>query len=336
MAVATGVLIGSFIFLGALVAIPTFLIFGLALPIYLGWKIPRQLAVAGLVAILVAVPLAGLAETDILRTPSPPAASDTTSPNGNGGSVLSNAVATPYAGAEGALYTFTVDVNASYLVPGVVLSGHIVLDVSTCAGATGNNSPSCSTPYPFYTQNETLPANLTTATVTFTQALPGPNIWWWTIGAEAENSTNHTLLWIFLDPANGYGTIQGPVTGNFASTFILILPAILVDLLFYPALVFYFALLIYMLFKNRERRRKQAQEAAKAADMPPDTAAAATPSTSPGTPSLSSGSSAAKPVENACPNCGAVVYPGEKTCWKCGVALGPTASSDAPLPSTSK
>ncbi|NNN17715.1 MAG: zinc-ribbon domain-containing protein, partial [Thermoplasmata archaeon] len=40
-------------------------------------------------------------------------------------------------------------------------------------------------------------------------------------------------------------------------------------------------------------------------------------------------------AEASCPNCGAVVYPGEKVCWKCGTKLASPAGG-SPLPSAPK
>lgn len=321
--VAILTLTGSFLYLGPILAIPTFLLFGLALPIYLGWKVPRQLAIVGIVVLVAAAPVASLLETQMLRQPSPSASSDSVLPYGEGGSVLSAAHVDPFTGAAGGSYTFSVTVNSQYVPRGLTLAW-VTLFVSTCAGATGNASPTCPSGYPFFAQNHSWPNSTSGPTVlTFSQTLPGANLWWWQVGAAARNTTsNASLTWIFLDPANGYGAVQGPVSGDYASTLGLALPAVFVTMLFYPGLVFFIALLVYVFFKRREQRRKMAAQAATL----PTGAPPATPS-APETPPAAG--------ERSCPNCKAVVYPNEAACWKCGAPLG-GAPSGTPLPSGPK
>ena len=64
-----------------------------------------------------------------------------------------------------------------------------------------------------------------------------------------------------------------------------------------------------------------------------------------GTPTLPSGGGAPTPPqapaasasaqERNCPQCGAVLYAGETSCWKCGAKVG-DASAGTPLPSAPK
>lgn len=315
---AGATLIGSFVYLGALISIPTFLFFGLAIPIYLGWKRPRDLAILGLAVLLVAAPVASVWEADLIRQPSPAASSDTGLPYGSGGAVLQGATVSPFAGADGGAYNFSVVVHPEY-VPGNT-SGllWVELFVTTCPGATGNSSPTCPGGYPFYTQNETLAANLTQPfTASFTQTLSGGNLWWFQFATVYRNLTTGNYTWIFLDPANGYGAVQGPVSGDFYSTIGLVIPGLYVAMLLYPGSVFFIALLIYVLFKRREAARK-----------------ASIPGPAPGGPGTAEGPAGTGPAtqerpaatgadEQRCPNCEAVVYANETSCWKCGKSLRP-------------
>jgi hypothetical protein len=244
IAVAILTLLGSFIYLGELVAIAAILIFGLALPIYFGWKRPRTLALAGLVILLIAAPLASVGEATILRTPGPDISSASQLPYGKGGSVLQGAHVTPYTGPQGGLYTFTVVANPAYVPPNDTHLLYLVLFVSTCPGATGSSDPTCPSGYPFYSQNHTFASNVTIAqTVTFNQSLPGANIWWWQMGATVRNVSG-ALVWIFLQGQSGFSGQQGPVSGNFLSTVGIVIPTVFLAMFFYPGIVFFFALLV--------------------------------------------------------------------------------------------
>lgn len=323
-------LVGSFLYLGVFLAIPTFLLFALAIPIYTGWKRPRTLALAGLAALLISAPLASLVEAQALRSPSPSASSDNFLPTGNGGSVLQNAHVNPFTGPAGGTFTWSVTVNPAYVPRGYSTPWFAAIYVSTCPGATGNSSPYCNPGYAFVTRNFTFPANTTTSqVVTFSTQLHGVNIWWWQMALGVRNTTTGSTLYIFLDPGNSYGGVQGPVTGDFLSTFGIVVPNIFVEMLFYQGSVFFFALLVYILFKNRERRRKAEAEAMMMGPAP----GAPPPPMAPGESAAPGGATPAKVDERACPKCGAVVYPNEKTCWKCGTVL--TAPTSAPLPSQS-
>jgi hypothetical protein len=324
VAVATLTLVGAFLVLGPFIAIPTFLLFGLALPIYAGIKRPRLLALMGLAALLVAAPVAAVFEAQNLRAPSPPAASADQPPYGQNGSVLSDAKVTPFTGVAGNTYTFSVVVNPAYLAPhrGPLL--WVNLWVSTCPYPTSNTSIYCNAGYPWIVENHSLPANLTTATtVTFPTTLHLTNVWWWQMAATIPNSTAKGQVdWIFLNPGGPYASVEGPVTGDFLATVGLIVPSLYLALFLYAGLIFFVAVLFYAFFKARERRRKAARSGA--AELPP-----AGPGSGPG-PGSASG------PERTCPNCGAVVYATEANCWKCGrpLTVAPVAPADTPLPST--
>jgi hypothetical protein len=328
----------SFYYLGPYFAIPTFLLFGLGIPIYLGWKIPRQLAVLGIVVILACGPLINWGLTGQAMLPSPAASSAVDATNtSNGHPVLDNAIVSPYNGPGGSSFTFSVNMYTDRL-PKNTTPYSLEVFVSTCPGATGNSSPFCGSGYPFYPVNQSV-VNVTgsPATEVFHVALPGPNIWWWQMGLLAktvkfDTATNQSVTsyqWIFLAVPNAYGAVQGPVTGTWTSTYVLLLPQTVLDVLFYPGIVFYLALLVYVFLKNREARRKASRAGAGSGTIPPTSGNPPTAGTPPilpsGTaPSTSGGSGR---VENACPKCGAVVYANETNCWKCGAALPTSASS---------
>lgn len=328
---AIAIVTPTFLFLGALIAIPAVLIFMLALPIYAGWKIPRQLAAAGLVVLLVSAPLAAAGDTSLLITPSPPVSSDTAYPAANGnGSVLANAKVNPYNGPPGSTFTFTVQYQPQYLPANYSTeSMRAFFFMSTCPGATGNSSSSCTAGYPSYWNNTTVQNPNQAQTFVFTHVVSGVNIWWWQIGVSALNSTGKTV-WIFLDPANGVGTVQGPVTGSAFDIFGYILPAFYEELFLYGGLSFGLALLAYVFFKTRERRRAEARAAAEVASRVPPVEPASTAAEAPGPPMGKPPPALAPQPEMACPNCKAVVYLNETNCWKCGAPLG-SSGAGAPL-----
>ncbi|HEV2230664.1 MAG TPA: hypothetical protein VGS18_00550, partial [Thermoplasmata archaeon] len=68
-------LIGSMLYAGIYIAVLALLVFGLGLPIYAGWKRPRQLALAGLAVLLITAPVFSVLYADELRQPSPLASS---------------------------------------------------------------------------------------------------------------------------------------------------------------------------------------------------------------------------------------------------------------------
>jgi hypothetical protein len=315
-------LIGGFLYLGPYLVSITFLVFGMLVPIYLGWKRPRQLALAGLIALLIAAPLTAPLEAAALLQPSPLASSDPVLPYGNGSAVIQNAKVTPFNAAAGGTFNFTAQLFPQYIPKGDSALLWVTLWVSTCPGATGNSSTTCASGYPLYVLNRTFPnGTATPGSVSFLQTLPGNNIWWWVMGGAVRNVTTQKLFWIFVDPGNSYGAVQGPVTGDFLSTYEYVLPAVYLSLFGLAGIVFFAALLVYALFKSREARRK-IERARPIPPIPGGGSGPLAPSGGPPPPSTT--------VERTCPNCQAVVYPNESSCWKCGSSL-PPASSSTPL-----
>jgi hypothetical protein len=335
IAVAILAVVASYLYLDSpLIAIGAILLFGLAVPIYVGWTSPRQLAVGGLVVLLIGAGVFSVLYAQELRVPSPWGA---TLPNSTGGSVLQSAHVSPFDGAQGAPYTFSV-----LLVPQYIPANQTVyaldLFVSDCPGATTNDSTNCPAGYPFYAQNVSFSQNpAAPETINFTQVLPGADVWWWVMAlATRDSGTNLSvpgnLTWDYVYTSGSEG-VQGPVSGNYDSTVELVLPSAYEFFFVYTGLVFYVGLLVYLLLKNREARKK-------AALTPPGGPKGMWSSTGPiepAGPSPTTGGGTGSPTELACPNCKAVVYPNEKTCWKCGAALPPSAgASSAPIPSSGR
>ncbi len=311
LAFITLILAGAVFYTGYFLAIPIFILSGLGLPIYLGWKRARLLALVGLAALLVAGPIVSAAEVSLLRSPSPAAFSSAAAPYS--GSVLQNATVHPFTGSPGDTYTFSVDVRPAYLPTNSSPLLWVDLFLSTCPGATGNSSPFCGGlgSYPFILGNHSYTGSAP-STVTFSEKLSGPNVWWWTIGAGYRDLANRSqLTWVWLIVMNGYTTVEGPVTGDFLSTMSLVVLPIYLAIFLYPGLVFFLGLLVYLFLKRRQRVRMGLPPAAPAAGK--------------------GGAPAPARKEAACPKCGAVVYEGEARCWKCGTALG--ESKDQPLAS---
>lgn len=331
VAIAILSLIGGVYYLNPYFGIPILLITGLALPIYSGWKRPRSLALIGLVAMLIASPLISVLYANEYRAPSPVASSVSSLPYGNGGSVFDNAKVTPFTGNGGGTYHFTVSIHTNFVPPNDSAIQWLVLWVSTCPGAISANDSNCGGGgYPYYTQNHSFVNQTVPSSYTFNQSLPGSNIWWWVMAGVVKNSSG-SYVWIFLFESNGqYAWIEGPVTGDFLSTVGLFVPVIYETVFVYVGLVFYAALLFYMFLKGRERTRKAASQMPPPLAGPSAPGSSDAPAPSSGTPPTPKAAGAAA-AEKECPNCKAVVYPNETTCWKCGASL--TTGAAAPLPS---
>ena len=335
LALAILVTFASTVYVSTLVAIPAILLFGLAVPIWAGLKRPRYLALTGIVIILLVAPISNLVITQDIMTPVPASASGTALPEGNGGAVLQNALVTPYVGGTSENFTWTVTILPQY-IPGGAANETLWLNlyVSTCPGATGNNSPNCSPGYPFFAGgwlNRSV-ANLTTETnESFRFQIGTVGIWDWQMSLAVRNNTTGALYYIFLVGDPTYNGIEGPVVGTYATTYESLLLTLYFDDLLFLGAPFYFVLLIYMILKRRERTRADAQQRA-AGPTPPDEKGPSLPTG--GTTGPPSATPQA-PQEGACPSCGAVVYAGEKTCWKCGASLTAPAAT-APLSSGGK
>ncbi len=331
VAVALLFTFASYVYVETLVAIPAFLLFGLAVPIWMGLKAPRFLALLGLVVLLLVAPLSNLVITQDILTPIGVSSSSNTLPEGNGGSVLNNALVSPYTGSTTTNFTWNVTIYPQYLPTGLSSPEWINLYVSTCPGATGNNSPNCAAGYPYYEFNQTL-HNVTDETnVSFHFQIGLDGIWDWQMSIATNNLTTGNLTWIFLVGDPTYNGIEGPVVGGYWATYESLLLTLYLDDLLFLGAPFYFVLLIYMILKRRERAKADAVRRA-AGPVPAEEAGPSLPSGSPG-----SGTSPTNPgpKEGHCPSCGAVVYAGEKTCWKCGAALpGGGGAASAPLSSS--
>jgi hypothetical protein len=209
----------------------------------------------------------------------------------------------------------------------------VLLYLSTCPGAISGNSSVCPSGYPFIPLSVTLPTHLTAeTTVTFRYTIGSDGIWDWQMALEMRDSAGHaTLVSLVGDPT--YDGIEGPVIGGFLTFFAEFLPTLYLDFVLYLGVPFYFVLLVYMVLKNREARRKEMRRRA-AGPIPPTTAAGAVADApAPSAPGPPSAAPAAAPEgsksadEQPCPNCSALVYPGEKRCWKCGAELATGGNS---------
>jgi hypothetical protein len=337
----------TYAYLYALLAIPVMLLVGFAVPIWLGIKRIRFLALLGLVVLLLAAPIANLVLTQEVMQPIPPASSATDLVGGGGGALLQGAQVSPYVGSTSTNFTWTVTVVPKYIPRGNESPYQLSLYISTCPGATGTGDPNCSSGYPFYELDHKFATNLTAnTTVTFHFMIPTDGIWAWQMGAFLNNSTaprsqNATFITLVGDPM--YNGLEGPVVGTFATTYEQLLPSIYLNVFVYLGIPFYIVLVIYMYVKRRQAARGSAVARAPG-PVPSESGGGGGDGPPPpvGPPlvvkPVTQDASAPRRPEMPCPSCGAVVYPNETSCWKCGAKLpsqGGSASS-APLPSSQK
>ncbi len=273
--------------------------------------------------------------------------------DGSEGSILQNAVVTPFTGSTSTTFSWTVTVDPVYAPLNTTGVRSVTLYVSTCPGATANSSIYCASGYPLLTSTHSFAAPILVPTnVSFSLTLPSNNVWSWQMGVALASATpplafqpisGGASTYVFLQ---GYGSsdgIEGPVVGTFADTYLLLLPTIFETTFLYLGVPFYIALAVYAYLKRRERMRREAVRRARTpgGDSPPTAPAGAGPaegapsgSTPPAGPPAIPGAAAATPPadhEHSCPSCSAVVYAGEEKCWKCGASL--TVGGAAPLPS---
>jgi hypothetical protein len=338
IAVAILLTFASFVYVQTLIAIPVFLLFGLALPIWAGLKTPKYLALAGLVVVLLVAPIANAAITQEILTPLPVASSATGLPFSNGGSpVMQDAAVAPYVGTTSTNFTWSVTLYPQYLAYANSSIKWVALYISSCPGATSNNSPNCSPGYSLWVLNDSAVNNTSTTTpVTFHYRIGSEGIWDWQMVLAYRNGTAGNTTYILLVGDATYNGLEGPVVGNFGSVFVSLLPTLYLDCLLFLGIPFYVVLLLYMVFKSRERRKQDA--ARRAAGPPPEDDGPSVPSAAGsggggGAGKLTGSSAAPVATEGACPNCGAVVYANETTCWKCGAKITATPTTGAPLPS---
>ncbi len=336
IALAVGVVYATFVYVSLLLAIPAMLVVGLMVPIYAGLKRPRYLAISGLVIILLVAPIASVAYTEEVMTPTGFAHSNATLPYGNGGSVLQDAHVSPFVGSTSTNFTWTVSVYAQYRPPGPATINSLTLYISTCPGATNNTTPYCPGGYDFFTVNTTAINATGVTNVTFHYTIGTDGIWDWQMGLAVENNTSKETQLILLVGDPTYNAIQGPVVGDFATFFVELLPTLYVYSFLYLGAPFFFVLLLYMVFKSRERRHHDLRQRT-AGPIPPTTPPPPGPGSGSGPapgPPAAAGIATGQPAdEKPCPNCAALVYPGEPKCWKCGASL--TGGSGQPLPSQS-
>jgi hypothetical protein len=332
--IALGAVFGTFSYIDPLLAIPVFLLVGLALPIWAGIKRPRYLALTGLIVLIVVAPLATIVYSQELLVPTPAVSSPGVGDDEIGGSVLQNATVSPFTAGAGTNFTWTVQVFPRYLASSLNTTNwtndSLQLYISTCPGATTPNASYCGGGYPFLTRTHAFagphaPANGTV--VTFDQALSTSTIWSWQMELLFQNRTNASNPFrIELSGEAGYNGIEGPIVGGFVTAYGALIGTIYEIELIYLGVVFYFVLLLYAWFKSREAKRKQLiKRAAQSMVASQSPAAGATSGAGPSRTASTPG-----PGELKCPACGAVVYPSEAKCWKCG---GPLGAPSTPLPS---
>ena len=131
-------------YVSVVVAIPAILLFGLAVPIWAGLKRPRFLALLGLVVVLAVAPVVTIVFTQEILTPVGIANSSNALSASNGQPVMENATVHPFAGTTSTNFTWTVTIYHRT----IRREHHALLLVPLhrqLSGATGNNSPSCST-----------------------------------------------------------------------------------------------------------------------------------------------------------------------------------------------
>lgn len=331
----------TYAYLYALLAIPVLMIVGLAVPIWLGIKRIRFLAIMGLVVLLLSAPIANVVLTQEVMTPIGAASSPTDLVGGGGGAVLQNAQVTPYVGTLSTNFTWTVTIVPQYIPKGNSSPFLLSLYISTCPGATGANDPNCAVGYPFYVLNKTFTGNLTANTTeTFHFIFPSDSIWAWQMGLFLNNSTSpstHNATFILLAGDPMYNGLEGPVVGTFATMYVQLLLTVYINILVYLGIPFYVVLLVYMYIKRRQTQRGSAI-ARSPGPIAPESGGTDAPVSPAPRSGVADGADVSGPrrPEVPCPNCGAVVYPNETTCWKCGKPLGSNLkpSSEAPLPSS--
>ncbi len=333
----------TYAYLYALIAIPVMLLVGLALPIWLGIKRIRFLAVMGLVILLLATPIANVVLTQEVQVPIPPAASPTDLPGGNGGALMQDASVSPYLGTTSTNFTWNVTLVPMYIPKGNESPYLLTLYVSTCPGATGVNDPNCAAGYPFYEVNHTFSENLSAnTTVSFHFTFPSNGIWAWQMGAFLRNTTdptrNATFITLVGDPT--YNGLEGPVVGTFGTTYEQLILSVYLNVFVYLGIPFYIVLVVYMYIKRRQSRKGDAA-ARSPGPVPSESGGGDGPAPPPLPPldvkPVTTDASAPRRPEMPCPNCGAVVYPNESVCWKCGAKLpGGGGRVTQPLPSSGK
>ncbi len=317
LATSGAFLVGEYL-TGAIAA----LLFGLGIPIWVGQKSIKWLAVIGVAIIALSPAIATAFEVPVVLTPSGAV--------GSSSQILQNATVSPYFAAPGSTFNWSVQVVPSK-VPVGNETRNITLYLSTCPGATGPNDPNCGAGYAFYNYTQPLVNLSSPREVTFSERINSSNIWDWQMSlAYTSNSPRTNTTYVFLTGDPTYNGIAGPVVANgWGGAYALIVGAIYSDYLI-VGIVFFIAVLIYAVFKQRRQRRAQAVSRAAPPEQPSTAPGALAPAgPGPGVPLASGASRPPATEELACPNCGAVVYPKETFCWKCGTSLAPSTAAGA-------
>ena len=269
-------------------------------------------------------------------------------PSGAGAAVLANASVGPFHGSATTQFTWTTTVDPRYLPVQSSPPLWVALFLSTCPGATSNTSGICSAGYAFIVLTHFFCADPTTiatceatapnltgpTTVTFNYTIGEDGIWAWQMGVAAEDLSSHTLTSTLLVGDPTYNGLEGPVVGSWSDVYSFVLPSIYLEDFLYLGLPYFALLLLYVYFKRRQRGRDDARH--RVAGPIPPTSGTDEGTDPTGAPVPSSGGGSSPPPgpavgEESCPNCGAVVYPSESKCWKCGVTVG-GAPDGSPLP----
>jgi hypothetical protein len=146
---------------------------------------------------------------------------------------------------------------------------------------------------------------------------------------------NDTRTFVLLVGDPVYNGLEGPVVGTYWTTYELLVLTVYLNDFVYLGIPFFVVLLVYTYIKRRQIQKGDSYRRAPGPTPTdaPGGAAAALPAAGSGLgakrPASSEGSGPRRP-ELSCPNCNAVVYANETTCWKCGAQL-----SKASGPSTS-
>jgi len=323
-------------YVSVVVAIPAILLFGLAVPIWAGLKRPRFIALLGLVVVLAVAPVVTVVFTQEILTPVSAANSSNALSASNGQPVMKNATVHPFSGTTSTNFTWTVTIYPQNHPAGNTTPYSLYLYISSCPGATGNNSPYCTQPYTLIVLHQSLNSNATSPyPATFQEKIGSDGVWEWQMGIYTKNSTTGVPFYQLLVGDPTYNGIEGPVIGGFGTIYGDLLPSVYFQDILFLAAPFYFVLLVYMLFKNRERRRNEAQQRAPTlvpqeegagGSAPPRTGSPLPSSQKPPGPSAGPPGATGAGAERNCPKCNAVVYAGEETCWKCGATLPPSQS----------
>ena len=177
---------------------------------------------------------------------------------------MQNATVKPFLGTTSTNFTWTVWVYPQNVWQTNSTPVWLDLDISTCPGATGNGSLSC-IPSPtrslssIRTLNRTILPRMSRRSTT---KLARTGFWEWQMGLWTLNRTTHRPFFQLLVGDPDVNGIEGPVIGGFGTIYGELILSVDVEDLIYLGAPFYFVLLIYMLFKNRERRKKDAQQRA--------------------------------------------------------------------------